>query len=397
MDQLDKERLFDIKQIENALSVKHDLLLDQISKANEEAKNAGSISIETKATIDNFIEKMEEMSDRMVQLEQNGVKIAGTDKPLNIGAEFVNSEQFKNMVDGKTGQARMEFKAAIINATGQNQPLVAADRLPGFNTVENRQFMIRDIIPSSPTNSNLIEFVRENVFSNAAGPQVGGSPQQFENVTKPQSGITFTLENEPVQTISHWIPASKQVLDDSAGLQAFISGRLMYGLKLEEERQLLHGTSANGQLNGIVTQATAYAVQSPNVVNELDIIRDMIKQAQKSNYTPDAIILNPTDWYDIDVRKVGTADDRYVVGNPRAFSAPNLWGIPVIVTNAMTVGQVLVGAFGMGCEIKDRNSASVEVSRENSDNFVKNMVTVLAEERIALVVFRTESFITAAL
>jgi len=138
-------------------------------------------------------------------------------------------------------------------------------------------------------------------------------------------------------------------------------------------------------------------VQSPQLTNEIDIIREMIKQCQVADYTPDGILLNPQDWYDIDVRHVGTSDDRYVVGNPRSFSQPNLWGIPVIVTNAMTSGTCLVGAFGMSSEIKDRNSATVEVSRENSTNFVDNMVTVLAEERIALVVYRTESFITATI
>ena len=179
-------------------------------------------------------------------------------------------------------------------------------------------------------------------------------------------------------------------------LQSFISNRLMFGLKLYEENQLLNGSGANGQLNGLVTQATAYTVQSPQLTNQIDIIREMIKQAEVANYRPDGIVLNPVDWYNIDVRKVGTTDDRYVVGNPAPRTSPNLWVLPVIVTNAIASGTALVGSCGMGSEIKDRMSASVEVSRENSDNFVKNMITVLAEERIALCVYRTESFIKAA-
>lgn len=397
MDIEQKENLYDLKMVEKAFLAKQDELKESIEKANGEAKIAGTVAVETKALIDKIAENLNDMGDRILQIEQSGVKLAENSEYVDIGKEFVESEQFKAMAEGRAGQARMEFKAAIINATGQNQPLVPADRLGGFNTVENRNLMIRDLCPSSATSSNLIEFVRENVFTNSAGTTVAGSPQAFENVTKPESGITFTLVNEPVQTLAHWIPASKQVLDDSVSLQSFISGRLMYGLKLYEEGQLMTGTGANGQLNGLVTQATAYTVQSPNLTNELDIIRDMIKQAQIANYTPDAIVLNPVDWYSIDVRKVGTSDDRYVVGNPRAFSQPNLWGIPVVVTNGIAAGTALVGAFAMGCEIKDRMSATVEVSRENSDNFVKNMVTILAEERIALCVYRTESFITASI
>lgn len=397
MDIEQKENLYDLKMVEKAFISKQEELMSTIEKANGEAREAGKVAVETKAAIDAVSECLNDMGDRILQIEQRGVKIAETNDRIDIGKQFVESDQFKAMAEGRAGQARMEFKTAIINATGQNQPLVAADRLAGIHTTENRNLMIRDICPSSATSSNLIEFVRENVFTNSAATTVAGSPQAFENVTKPESGITFTLVNEPVQTLAHWIPASKQVLDDSASLQSFISGRLMYGLKLYEEGQLMTGTGANGQLNGLVTQATAYTVQSPNLTNEIDIIREMIKQCQVANYTPDAIVLNPSDWYDIDVRKVGTSDDRYVVGNPRAFSQPNLWGIPVVVTNGIAAGTCLVGAFAMGCEIKDRMSATVEVSRENSDNFVKNMVTILAEERIALCVYRTESFITATI
>ena len=397
MDIEQKENLYDLKMVEKAFISKQEELMSTIEKANGEAREAGKVAVETKAAIDAVSESLNDMGDRILQIEQRGVKIAETNDRIDIGKQFVESDQFKAMAEGRAGQARMEFKTAIINATGQNQPLVAADRLAGIHTTENRNLMIRDICPSSATSSNLIEFVRENVFTNSAATTVAGSPQAFENVTKPESGITFTLVNEPVQTLAHWIPASKQVLDDSASLQSFISGRLMYGLKLYEEGQLMTGTGANGQLNGLVTQATAYTVQSPNLTNEIDIIREMIKQCQVANYTPDAIVLNPSDWYDIDVRKVGASDDRYVVGNPRAFSQPNLWGIPVVVTNGIAAGTCLVGAFAMGCEIKDRMSATVEVSRENSDNFVKNMVTILAEERIALCVYRTESFITATI
>ncbi len=393
-----KENLFDLKVIEKAFMDKHEELKQTIDKANEEVKLTNNISVETKAAIDGVSEKLNELGDRIFSIEQNGVKLQeSANEVYNIGAEFIKTDQFSQFQNGSTGRARMEIKTAIINATGQNQPLVAADRLSGINTVQNRQLMIRDLIPSSGTGSNLIEFVRESVFTNNAGPQVGGSPEAFENVTKPESGITFTLVNEPVQTLSHWIPASKQVIEDSQQLQSFISGRLMYGLKLIEENELLTGTGANGQLNGIQTQATAYTVQSPNLTNQLDIIREMIKQAQIANYTPDAIILNPQDWFNIDIKKVGTSDDRYVVGNPRSFSSPNLWGIPVVVTNAQASGSALVGAFAMSSEIKDRNIATVEVSRENSDNFVKNMVTVLAEERIALCVYRTESFILGSI
>lgn len=391
------ENIVDLKQVEAALLKKFESIEGTMETINGQMKESGTVSTEVKAQADKLAEDYNALYDRVQEIEQKGVKFQEENEAFDIGAEFIKSDQFKDIQEGRTNRARLEVKTAIINATGQNQPLVPADRLSGFNTTPNRMLTIRDILPASGTTSNLIEFVRENVFTNNAGPQVGGSPEAFENVTKPESAITFTLATAAVTTLAHFIPASKQVIEDSMSLQSFINGRLMYGLKLKEETQLLLGTGSNGELNGIHTQATAYTVQSPQLTNEIDIIREMIKQAHVSEYMPDAILLNPQDWYDIDVRKVGSADDRYVVGNPREMSNPRLWGLPIVITNSVTSGQAVVGAFQMGAEIKDRAQATVEISLEDSTNFQKNMVTIRAEERIALCVYRTEAFIKATI
>src|SRR3546814_5163783 len=78
---------------------------------------------------------------------------------------------------------------------------------------------------------------------------------------------------------------------------------------------------------------------------------------------------------------------------PQNDSQPRLWGLPVVETQAMTAGNFLTGAFRLGAQIFDRQDARVEVSTEDSDNFRKNLVTILAEERLALAVYRPEAFI----
>ncbi len=391
------ELILEVKKVEETISKKFGEVKDVTEKINNEIKEAGKVQIETKAELEKLNGDYSELFDRVQGLEQKGVAQAVNDALYNPGAEFIKSEQYKALQEGRQTSGRIELKAAIINTTGQNQPLVPADRVQGIVTEPNRMLRVRDVLAVTPTSSNLIEFAKENVFTNNAGPQIGGSPEAFENVTKPESGITFTLETEAVQTLAHWIPASKQVIADSPQLQSYISGRLTYGLKLYEETQLLTGTGANGQLNGLITQATAWTNESPNITNELDIIRSAIKQAQLSNYNPTNVVLNPQDWYDIDIRKAGSGDDRYVIGNPAAMLGPRLWGLPVIVSNSIAAGTFLLGSFDMGAEIKDRQQSAVEVSRENSDNFVKNMITILAEERLALVVYRPTAFITGSL
>lgn len=364
-----------------------------MEKANNEIDNAKSLSTETKAGIEKLAEKATALTDRCLELEQKlSARGDESDKSTEtIGEMFVKSDEWKAMQTKRAGSARLELKTAIVNATGQNQPLVAADRLQGIITNPNRILTIRDLIPVGRTSSNLIEYTKENVFTNNAGGQYA-SPA-FENVTKPESGITFTLESEAVRTLAHWIPVSKQVLDDSPMLQSFIEGRLQYGLKLEEEDQLLNGTGTGSNLSGILNSDnfTAYTRAQTGDTN-IDTLRRAITQAALSEFMADTIVINTADWEAIELTKA--TDGQYVWTNPALGNAPQLWGKRVVATNSITAGTFLVGAFAMGAQIWDRQQASVMVSLENSDNFVKNMVTILAEERLCLTVYRPAAFIS---
>jgi len=239
----------------------------------------------------------------------------------------------------------------------------------------------------------------QHIVTNNAGPQRDtASPlAAIENVTKPESAITFTLATVPVIILAHWIPLSKQVVADSPMLMSYVNGRLTYGLKLKEETQLLKGAGTGGEITGIQTGATAYTVESPQLTNEIDIIRDCLTQAQVGEYSPNFIVLNPNDWDSIQRRKVGSSDDRYVYGDPnQSWASTPLWGLTPIVTNSQTSGTFLMGDTN-GCMIFDREQASIEMSMSNGTDFVKNMITVLAEERLALAIFRTEAFLTGSL
>ncbi len=381
----------DLKDVEAELVKQNEVLTGFIEKASQDVKDTGEIAAETKSALENVSTKCTELAERCADIEQ---KLAeqwnpggGGAAPLDIGAEFTKSDQWADMVEGRQRSARVEYKTAIVNATGQNQPLVPADRRPGIIAEPERVLRMRDVIAGGRTTSNLVEYAKENVFTNNAGPQVGNSPEEFENVTKPESGITFTLATAAVTTLAHWIPASKQVLADSPMLETYINTRMMYGLKLKEDTQILLGTGANGELDGLYTNRTAYSSTSPITYStKLDVLRDAMTQTQTSEYMPTAIILNPTDWGDIELSK--DSQGRYLFANPQTAAAPRLWGLPVVISNSMAAGTFLVGAFDMAAQLWDREDASIEVSRENSDNFVKNMVTILAEERLAITIYR---------
>jgi HK97 family phage major capsid protein len=366
-------------------------LEDWIKKANAEVADAKTVSNETKSALETLSEKATQVVDRLVALEQKAAHIGNNPTTvLSLGEEFIKMDGFEKWQATRQGALRLE-KTAIVNATQNSvQPLVDGMRVPGYIAEPNRPLTIRDLLPTGTTSSNLIEYTRENVFTNNAGPQYS-SPDR-ENVTKPESGITFTLDTAPVITLAHWIPVSKQVLADAPQLQSYINTRLMYGLKLVEEGELLNGDGASGSLTGIQASGnfTAYN-RAVTGDTKVDTIRRALTQCTLSNYMADAIVLNPADWEDIELTKA--TDGQYVWANPALGAGPQLWGRRVVPSLEQVEGDFLVGSFAMGAQVWDRQQAAVQVSYENSDNFTKNMATILAEERLALTVYRPKAFI----
>src|SRR5699024_11048282 len=97
-------------------------------------------------------------------------------------------------------------------------------------------------------------------------------------------------------------------------------------------------------------------------------------------------------WAGIELTK--DSEGRYIIGNPIDGIAPRLWNLPVVETNAMTVNNFLVGSFRFAAQIFDRMDIEILLSTENKDDFEKNMVSIRAEERLALAVYRPEAFVT---
>ena len=235
------------------------------------------------------------------------------------------------------------------------------------------------------TTSNAIEYVRENVFTNSAAPVAEGA-------LKPESQLTFTKETANVKTIAHWIQASRQIMDDAPMLESYVNGRLLFGLDLAEEAQLLNGDGTGDNLIGLNVVATAYAT-SLNATGDTraDQLAHAIFQTSESEFEASGLILNPRDWHAISLLK--DADGRYIFGGPAAFAAKVMWGLPVVATKAQAQGTFTVGGFDLASQIWDRMDATIEISNQDRDNFVKNMLTILCEERLAVTHYRPTAII----
>lgn len=370
-------------------------------KVQTEMKNLGAAGDETKANADKALSEMNALAQRLTEVEQKMTRRGSGDQPQQprtIGETVVEDEKIKALLEQKNGQARVTiemkdmFSGSTVWGTGvsPSNALVMADR-QSIVIPPMRQLVVRDLLTPGSTSSNAIEYPVETDLYSATGAAVVS-----EGARKPQTNLTFDLKSVPVRTIAHYTKASRQIMDDAPQLRSYIDGRLRYGLMYVEENELLYGDGTGQHLLGIIPQATAYsAAFTPANLQNIDTLRLAALQATLALYPATGFVLHPTDWAKIELTKDG--QQRYIVGDPQNQIAPRLWNLPVVATQAMQVTKFLTGAFRLGAQIFDRMSIEVLISTENEDDFVRNMITIRAEERLALAVYRPAAFIYGTL
>ena len=379
------------KELEVKLGGIETQLTQFIAKHAEEVKTSGTASTETKSALESLGTQHRETAARLLVIEQ-AITAKGTadnsTETKSMGEVVVESEGFKSLGQrSSTGKIKIgSTKANLINATGLNQPLVPPYIRPGIIMPGLRRLTVRDLMPNTPIASNLVEYVKEASFTSAAAMQTA------EAASKAESALTFSLSYSPVQTLAHWIPVSRQLLDDAPAIQGYINTRLIYGLKLKEEDELLNGDGTGTNLSGLIANSTTFDTTLTTTATDtfIDVLSHAITQVQLSYFEPNAIVLHPKDWERIKlIKTTGTASSgQYIFSDPHSVEQPSLWGLPVVPTQSMAESQFLVGAFDMAAMVWDRNNATVEISREHASFFIQNMAAILVEERLALTVFR---------
>lgn len=357
------------------------------SEIDSMLKSAGAESKSAVEAAEKAAKELKAMGDRLLEIEQKqaeGIK-KGYEMPKSLGESFATSDEFKAFAEGRTSKARLEIKNTITGQSGSpaanSDTIVAPQRQVGIVSGAFRTLRIRDVMPSGTTSSNLVEYTRELAFTNSAA-------ETAEGATKPEAALTFELVSAPVKTIAHWLKLSKQVMDDAPALASYVDTRLRYGVDLRIDQQLLNGNGTGQNIGGLAKAGNHTAFTPSSGDNAIDSINRAIYAVAAADYNATAIILNPADWGAIERTK--TNDDAYVFGAPQKL-APTLWGLPVIATNTMTAGKFMVGAFDMAAQVWNRQGTTVEMSEADDTNFQKNLVTVRAEARLALAIYRPAS------
>ena len=370
------------EQIEKLLSAVESKIDALSTKAQGEIATIGKVSADTKTAIDNIGIEQRVLADRILAMEQKGSAQKETPTDESYGAQFVKSAGYEGLMRaGGAGRTRVELKNTVTNAIGNT----FSQRQPGIVEGAFRIFTIEDLLTSVPTSAPSIDWVRENVFTNAAA-------ETAEGAQKPQSSITFTQASMPISTVAHWIKITKQLAADNAALAAYINRRMIYGVNLRVEQQLVAGNGTVPNISGFTNAGnfTAHGYTAASLTgagllnNRFDLIGKMIGDCATADYPADAIVLNTADWWTMRLAK--DTQNRYLLGDPGVSAPPTLFGLPVVASNAMTADTVLVGSLRQAATLHNREGVVVDLSDSDENNFQLNLITLRAERRLALTV-----------
>lgn len=330
----------------------------------------------------------------------------------SIGDAFVKSDAYASMKAGfQTGQMGgqwtsgpvelPDFKATV---TTTASPIIQNDVLGGIRestAVSLRRLTIEDLLASGTTDSGTVRYLREITNTNAAAAVTEGD-------AKPESTITFDQVDEPVRKVATFLPVSDEMLEDEAQIRSYLDNRLRLFVEHAKETQILSGSGAAPQLRGLLNRVgiqtgtrSALAVTLGEVALSTTVATAVYAAITairvNARVEPDGIVMHPTNWAAFKTSKDGNG--QFFGGGP--FTGPygnggiageTAWGLPVVVTSAITVNTALVGAFGTMAQVFYRNGLTVEASNSHSDFFQKNLTAIRAEQRLALAVYRPEAF-----
>lgn len=297
--------------------------------------------------------------------------------------EYVANEFKKSSIDVKQRfDKSVEYKAAAVmdipssvsGATTEYEKTV----IEGYR----RNLMIADLFSTEQISGNAITFYPES------STVEGGPDIVAEGAKKPMMSFGDpTAKTVSLSKIASYMKETDELIEDTPWLADAINNRGMYEHMLKKEDFLV------AQLLG------TSGVQTGTGLGADDIFKAAMAVENQTRLPADAIAINPADYQTLRLAKdqngqyYGGGYFYAQYGQGGIIEQPPIWGLRTVVSPAVPVGEAIVGAFKLGGEVLQKGGVTVDIAKQNEDDFIKNLVTILIEERCALAVRRPDAFV----
>ncbi|MEO1490426.1 MAG: phage major capsid protein [Pseudomonadota bacterium] len=319
----------------------------------------------------------------------------------SLGERVTQSEHFKGWHDGgRSGSTMNRFEDATpsdflagsagFDTIGRKALMATTSgyapesiRLPGFVEDPARPIQLLDILPTGQTSQEAIKFMRETTRTHA-------SAERAEGAGFAESTFAFTEESTPVQKITDSVPVTDEQLEDVPMIEGYINNRLSFGVRRRLDRQCLLGDGTAPNLRGILN-TTGIQTRARGADSEMDAIYKMMTSIRLGGRVDAThIVMHSNDWQEARLER--TTDGLYILGNPMDAGTRRLWGLPVVINDALTEGTALVGSFmPSNITLFERRGIDIQVGYVG-DQFGQGRRTIRADMRAALAMFLPAGF-----
>lgn len=351
-------------------------------------------------------ETIAQLQANLTEIEQKAAEIGSGWAPGNLGggSDFadllIKHDHWNAVASGASPQSQIKVKATELLGLETKNTITGNDRFGPtghtglFGGMQRRRFLFDYLNAAGrviPVGTGSVEYGKETSFTNNADLQGGGSPFAQEGVEKAESSLVYALESMTIPTTAHWVKASKQVLSDVGQLRALIDARLRYGVMIKNENEIVNGTGTGASVGGLTKSGNYTAFTPTSGDSAVDSINRALAALETNEGAASIVLLNPATWRSLQ-RVKASGSGEYLFGAPSGQNSEAVWNTPVLPSNSVTAGKLLViDVMQMG-EYYLREDATVQVGFVN-DDFTKNLVTILAEMRGAIAVVRKEAVI----
>ncbi len=394
MEDIEKTLQTAIEDTEKKLNALVDPLIKRLEKnepiTEELKKELNQYQADNKKAIDDLLTNYKELQKQYDVLDMNLQK-GKADMPYSIEKhlnEKIIQQDFQHYIKAnkKTNHFTLDLSGMDMKDAG-NVVRVADTIQPQFTGIQylpSRRFHVRDIIPTGTTTSSTIWMPYMTDTTNSIARVAEGG-------VKVLSDFTPAVVKWNVEKIATSIRFSEEILEDMPGFVSYITTRWMELLKQAEDIKLLYGTGSS-DIKGLTVSGAAYVdIFADAKVTMYDVLDGAATQIKTANFTPDYILLHPTDA--LKLRSVKDTTGNYIFPPHMGGVPMQIGGAVIIETPSMTSGDFLVGDFGMGCQLFDRKAASITFYDQDGDNARYNLITAVIEERLALVTYQSTAFV----
>ena len=336
-----------------------------------------------------------EAERKAFEASRGGAPTGGETKPEVKSFETVLGEAVRKMAANPKQEIELGFDAKsflegkTVMSTGAGWAPESL-RTPGATEYARERRYVTDVIPVVPINQAAYLFMEQTTRTSNAAEIAESTNGSLESAA--ESAFAYTERTETLRKITHFVPVTREQVEDVPGLLAELQAEMREGVLGRLSAQIIAGDGTAPNIEGFLDAGrTEVNSQAKGADDILTAIRKGIRVNESTGFANvDTILMNPTDWANIQTLK--TADGVFIFGNPAQLTAPRLWGYPVVESTHVTAGTALLGGFQWYARVPVRGSVTVEMSNEHASYFIQDVWAIKASLRATLACLRESAF-----